>query len=197
MRYWAQGYYPDANSVFWPIGYWPAPSAVAEQVVTRDAIENWASDAFGFDVVWLDQDFPRRPKPYATLHWFSDIELGFAERLHTALALDIEERVQEVRRLTVQVEVYSGLATDTATREAMELLEGALLTLQEERVTAAFRVARIAFLSHERILRLDEQEGDRWERRAFCDVHFLHLLTSDPESVGRIDTAVPTIQLNE
>ncbi len=175
--------------------YW-APSGVIQADV-REAILTWAIGAFGFGVLWKDQDAPRLPLPYATLYWFADIPLGFAERLHTQLALEVEERVQELRRLTVQIEVYAGPATDTATPEALELLEGALLTLQERAVTDGFRAARISFLSHETVLRLDEHDGDRWERRALVDAHFLHLITSDPESVGRIDTAVPTYQITD
>ena len=159
-------------------------------------ILDWARNAFGFDVVWYAQEAPRLPTPYATLHWFSDRPIGFAEQLHTQLALDVEERVQELRQLTVQIEVYAGPATDTATPEALELLEAALLTLQSSEVTREFRQSRIAFLSHETLLNLDEFEGDRWERRALCDVHFLHLLTTDPESVGRIDTATPTYNIS-
>ncbi len=153
---------------------------------------DWARGAFGFDVVWYGQEAPRLPTPYATLHWFSDEMIGLAERQHIQLALDVEEQVQELRRLTVQIEVYAGPATDTATPEALELLEAALLTLQSAEVTREFRQARISFLNHEAVLNLDEFDGDRWERRALCDVHFLHYLTSDPESVGRIDTATPT-----
>ncbi len=159
-------------------------------------ILDWARNAFGFDVVWYAQEAPRLPTPYATLHWFSDRPIGFAEQLHTQLALDVEERVQELRHLTVQIEVYAGPATDTATPEALELLEAALLTLQSSEVIREFRQSRIAFLSHETLLNLDEFEGDRWERRALCDVHFLHLLTTDPESVGRIDTATPTYNIS-
>ncbi len=175
--------------------YWPPGGVI--QVDVKEAILTWAKEAFGFEVLWADQDYPRAAKPYATLKWFADIPLGFAERLQTELALDVEERVQEIKRLTVQVEVYTGPASDTATPEALELLEGALLELQSEQVLLDFRVAQISFLSHETVLRLDEFDGDRWERRALCDVHFLHLVTSDAESVGRVDTATPTYNINE
>ena len=160
-------------------------------------ILDWARDAFGFDVLWYAQEAPRLPTPYATLHWMSDRPIGLAERLHTQLALDVQERVQELRLLTVQVEVYAGPATDTGTPEALELLEAALLTLQSREVTRELSQSSIAFMSHEALLNLDDFNGDRWERRALCDVHFMHLLTSDPESVGRIDTAVPTYQITE
>lgn len=156
-------------------------------------IIDWANDVFGFDVIWADQAGPRPAKPYATLHWFGDRDIGMGHLLHTGLATDILEQVQQLRRLTIQIEVYAGPANETATPEALELLEGALLTLQGERVARQFREAGIAFSDHETILRMDEQEGDRWERRAISDVHFFHFLTNDNESVGRIDTAVPTI----
>ena len=165
--------------------------------LVEGAIESWARGAFGFDVLWLDQDGPRLPKPYATLHWFSDQQLGIAQRIHTQLALDVEEQVQEVKRLTIQIEVYTAPATVIGASEALDVMEGALLTLQADQVTRGFREAGMSFLSHEVILNLDEFDGDRWERRALCDVHFLHLLTSDPESVGRIDTAPPTYNISE
>lgn len=194
MGYWSRGYYPDEENVarYWTVEYWSEREKRPE-----DIIYEWAAANFGMPVLWLDQLGPRPATPYATLHRFSDVAIGFAESLHTQLALDVEERVQEVRRLTIQAEVYAGPANDTATPEALELLEAALLTLQSEQVTRGFRLGKISFLSHEVVLNLDEFDGDRWERRALCDLHFLYLLTSDSASVGRIDTATPTYNISE
>lgn len=164
---------------------------------TEIAILEWATKAFGFDVLWVDGVTPRLPVPYATMRWFSDVMLGFADPFKIGLALDVSEQVQETWRLTIQLEVYSKPPGDLSTPDAMQIIEGALLTLQADETIRSFRDAKISFLSHEKILEMDEQAGDRWERRSLCDIHFLHVITNTAESIGRIDEAVPTITINQ
>jgi len=166
-------------------------------LLVEQAILAWARRAFGFEVLWLDQDEPRLATPYATLRWFANRTIGTPHREHIPLAFDVLEHIQELKQLTVSLEVYTGPAGDLATLEAMEVLEGALLTLQADQETREFREAEVSFLNHEVVLRLDEFSGDRWERRAHCDLHFLHVVASAAESIGKIDTAEPTVTFQE
>lgn len=192
MSYWATGHWADE---YWTDGHWVEVLAGAEE-----AILDWVRQAFGVDeVIWIDQAAPRLAFPYITMRWFSDTEIGLAEQVqfYHQLALDVRERVEQTRRLTIQLEVYTGVAGDLATLEAMEVLETGLLHLQTRQIRELFRAARISFLSHEKPLRLDEFNGRRWERRALCDIHFLHIATTAPGSVGQIATAVVSLNITE
>ena len=142
--------------------------------MVRDTIEQWATGAFGTEVIWTDQDKARPDKLYTTLHWFTNVDVGFAELLQTELALDVEQRQLQLKRLTVQMETFTDPAASISAPEAMELMEGALLTLQVESTLALFRANGVAFQDHETIFNLDEQTGENWERRALCDVRFIH-----------------------
>ncbi len=164
--------------------------------MVRDTILTWALGVFGTEVIWTDQDKGQPPKPYGTLHWFTNVDVGFAESIQTELSLDVENQNLQLKRLTVQMEAFTNPAPDLATLEAMELLEGALLTLQAEPTLALFRANGVAFQDHETIIRLDEYTGQNWERRALCDVRFIHSEVDEAESAGRIDTAVPIININ-
>lgn len=197
MTWWNRGYWADLAGRWFARGYWPEVGSGSEKLAVEQAILAWARGAFGFEVLWLDQDEPRLPTPYATLKWFGDRQIGIDYRENIGLALEVLEQVQELRQLTVELEVYTGPAADAATPEALELLEGALLTLQADPVTKGFRDAEVSFLNHEAMLRLDEFSGDRWERRAHCDLHFLHVVAPTAESIGMIETADPTVTILE
>ena len=190
MAFWDRGFYSEG---FWSLEYWPPiPFGML------DAIYDWAEIAFGVEnVLWADRDFPRLPFPYASLKWFSEIEIGHPERVQIAdpIALTVLEQVQQTKRVTFQVETFTGPAGTPATAEAMEFMESGLLTLQSSQVMRIFRKAGISFLSHERPIRLDEFNGEKWERRSVCDVHFLTTVSSERGDVGQIDTAVPTLTL--
>ncbi len=198
-QFWPKGFFPDGASKFWPAGYWPS---VGDQVPDvpgfQEVVFDWAEIAFGSgNVLWADQDFPRLPFPYASLHWFSEIEVGLPEVVLESdpVAMTVNEQVQETRRAILQVETFTGPAGTLAAQEAMEFMESGLLTLQASPVTRIFREAGVSFLSHERPIRLDEFNGRKWERRAVCDVHFLITISSEQGDVGQIDTAVPTLNL--
>lgn len=188
-NWWARHWWaPD----WWDSGWWPEQSGVNEAII------EWAHLAFGFgNVLWANQDFPRLPFPYASLHWFSQIEVGLPERVRVTdqVAMTVVEQVQQTRRAILQVETFTGPASTLAAVEAMEFLESGLLTLQAAQVTRLFREAGMSFLSHERPIRLDEFNGEKWERRAECDVHFLINVSSNLDDVGQIDTAVPILNL--
>ncbi len=166
----------------------------------ENVIYDFLVDCFGTGkVIWKEQAGPRPARPYASMHVLSDIEIGLAESQQVADigGQTINEQVQLLMRMILQLEVYSEAADDLATLEAMELLEGCLLQLQASQTVRRFRESNVAFMFHERPLRLDEFTGEHWERRALCDLTFTHVVTPPtPESVGQIDTAVPTINLS-
>ena len=176
--------------------YWP-PSGVI-QPGFQEVIFDWAEIAFGVgNVLWADQDFPRLPFPYASLKWFSEIEIGLPERVlvDDPIAPTMLEQVQQTRRAIFQIETFTGPGDTLAAVQAMEFMESGLLTLQTDQVIKLFREGGVSFLNHERPIGLDEFNGEKWERRAICDVHFLKTISSETSDVGRIDTAVPTLNL--
>ena len=174
------------------------PVAVRGLLGLGDVFLEWAEIAFGpGNTIWSDRDFTRLPFPYATFHWFSEIEVGLPERVQEfdPVAMTVKEQVQMTRRAILQVETFTGPADGPATEEAMEFMESGLLTLQTAQVIRIFREDGVSFLSHERPIRLDEFNGEKWERRALCDVHFLITKSSDFADAGQIETAVPTLNL--
>ena len=169
-------------------------------MAVEETIYDFLVECFGTGkVIWKEQAGPRPSRTYASMHVLSDIEIGLAESQQVADigGQTINEQVQLLMRMILQLEVYSEAADDLATLEAMELLEGCLLQLQASQTVRRFRESNVAFMFHERPLRLDEFTGEHWERRALCDLTFTHVVTPPtPESVGQIDTAVPTINLS-
>ncbi len=129
-------------------------------------------------VDFLGQEVSRLAKPYATIMILSrGIKTGEDDVISSYDPGT--EKIQRItagpRQLVLQIEVYTDPATDLADAasnpEADELLENALLALDTEPVRELFRTAKIGLLGPPTpINRLDEQLGERWERRAQADI---------------------------
>lgn len=144
----------------------------------RDNIISWLSTYSGVSsVMWANQNMPRAVKPYGSVILInSSVKIGFDE---TRESFDIpnqliQKKVTGIRQLTAQIEFYSDPATAPGQLEASDMLEFALLALETDPVKDLFRAAKIGVLSQTPIQRLDEQFGDRWERRAQTDVVFTY-----------------------
>ena len=115
----------------------------------------------------------RLVKPYATMMILNrGIKTGIDDVISTYDAGT--EKVQRLtagpRQMVLQVEVFTEPAESANDSEADEILENAMLALDTEEVKALFRDAKIGLLRQNPVTRLDEQLGERWERRAQSDV---------------------------
>ncbi len=143
-------------------------------------ILNWLETYSGVGagkVVWLNQEVPRPTKPYAgILIMNSGMRFGFdyVDETFDDPSQAIQRQTSGPRQLMAQCEVYTDPPATLADADAAQRLEDALVALDTEVVRDAFRAAKIGVLSHGQINRLDEQFGDRWERRAQVDVMFTY-----------------------
>ena len=142
----------------------------------QKAIVDWLKAYGGVSqVLYADTETPRPAKPYATVLFTTrGVRTGFDEERPSFVGAVIQRVTTGPRQLVVQAEVYTDPATSAATAEADRLLEGALLALDTVPVMDAFRAVKLGFLSHSSIARLDEIFGNRWERRAACDLTFCY-----------------------
>ena len=142
-----------------------------------DTLIAWIVAATGFsadNIIWLNQEISRPSKPYAgILITNRGVKTGEDDVIQSFD--DPSQKIQRLnagpRQLNVQVEVYTDPATEANDSEADEILENMLLALETEEVRDLFRTAKIGFLRQDGgINRLDEQLGERWERRAQVDI---------------------------
>lgn len=122
---------------------------------------------------WMNQEAPRPVKPYGAIFFPSgSIKSGFDEEIQdfNYVTQSIERMTHGPRLITAQIEIYTDPATVAHGAEAYELLENALLALDTVSVRDRFRAAKIGFLSHTPAMRMDEQLGERWERRAMAEL---------------------------
>lgn len=143
-------------------------------------ILNWLETYSGVGegkVIWMNQKTSRPEKPYAGILIINTgLRFGFDSVVETFDVPSnlIQRQTSGPRQLTAQCEVYTDPPATLADLDAAQRLENALLALETELVRDSFRTAKIGMLSHGIINRLDEQFGDRWERRAQVDVAFMY-----------------------
>lgn len=145
----------------------------------KQAIITWLSTYPGGlnDVIFKNQAAPRPAKPYASIlvtsnsnkYGFDDVTQGF-----DAANQVITRQVNGLRTMIVQIEVFTDPATDINTLEAREYLEGTLDALESQPVRDLFRNAGLGVLRFTPPNQLDEQLGERWERRAQTDLTFTY-----------------------
>ena len=175
-------------------------SITTDFILIRKTIYDWLLAYSGVSsVIYASQEVTRPAKPYASII-ITSTSLRFGhdeERQNFNVANDVlERRTSGTRQMIVQCEVYSDPATVPTDLEAAELLENALLALDSELVKSSFRDAKIGILSHTPIIRLDEQLGDRWERRALSDVTFTYSgETFDDGLTGESGNIVETVEI--
>lgn len=143
-----------------------------------NAIESWLKTSTGVaNVVDKNQIGDRPAKPYATIKINTrSIRLGYDDAIETFNSVTnvIERNVAGPRKMMLQVEIYTAPKTAIGQNEASELLETALLTLEQPFFVELFNSANFSILSHTSINNLDEQLGERWERRAQSDLTLLY-----------------------
>lgn len=155
-------------------------ATTTDRTLFRQSVIAWLALATGIPasrVIWADQAEPRPDKPYASVLFSSGMErYGFDEgRMSFNAGTNLIERTTTgPRGIAAQVEIYSDPATTPHAREANDMLDDALLALETEAVRGIFRDAKIGVMGHTNPLRLDEQFGNRWERRSMAEVTFMY-----------------------
>lgn len=177
-------------------------TVTTDRALFRQTIITWLSTYAGIakaKIIWADQSTPRPAKPYATIYFPTGfVKTGFDEERRDFN--DYEEVIERLtggpRTITAQVEVYTDPAPSANADEAQELLENALLALDTSAVQELFRAAKIGYFGYTAPMRLDDQFGDRWERRSHSDVTFVYSgeIFDDGDGTGNwIETVeVPT-----
>lgn len=188
---------------------------VTDHAALEACLVSWFETYAGFvknRVTWLNQVSNRPPKPYGNIQIIADsnVEGQDAElqRFNTATGF-VERVTYGPRRMSVQFTIYTYAETDVGQQNARNRLNGLVASLRSQRVKDQFRAAGLAFHQALGGLRiLDEQLGQRWERRAQIDLEFgyMSLFTDKPaaedaanwvEQVEPITEAAGTLQLQE
>lgn len=137
----------------------------------------------------------RPAKPYGNILITSSArKFGFDEERHefNIPQQAIDKTTLGVREMKVQIDIYSEPANSLADVEALEILERALMTLETQTVKDLFKSANLTFMSHTPTNELDQQLGDRWERRAQTDLTLLY--TSEVFDTGSNDNWIETAE---
>lgn len=142
------------------------------------AVRNWLiTYAPLAQVIFLNQAELRPAPPYAAIMVTSDnltFGLDYVDQQHDGINNVITRNYEGPRQMKVQVDVYTVPAKATTDLEAQDYLNRALLSLQTLQARALFRAAKMTVLNHTPLNRLDEQLGERWERRAQTDLTILY-----------------------
>lgn len=144
----------------------------------RGALLDWITGYSGVSqAIFKNQDEPRPDKPYAAILVISDgtrFGIDEARQSYDDVNQVIQRNTSGLRRMNVQLEFYSDPAKAVGEKEAADYLNNLLLTLDTVAVRELFNNANLTVLNHTSINRLDEQLGDRWERRAQVDLTLLY-----------------------
>lgn len=176
-------------------------SVTTDHEANLRAILNWFEVYTGVgagNVIWLNQATSRPAKPYGGILITSNgLRFGFdhVDQQFDVPTQAVQRQTSGPRQLVCQCEVYTDPPTTLAGLDAAQRLENALLALDSEEVRDAFRAAKIGLLSHGQINRLDEQFGDRWERRAQVDVSFTYSGETFDDGGGSTGDWVETVEV--
>lgn len=175
-----------------------AVTSTTDHEANLRAILNWLETATGLTVIWLNQEVARPAKPYAgILILNSGQRFGFdyVDQTFDIPSDSVQRQTSGPRQLRAQIEVYTDTPADLTVNDAARLLEIALDTLDTEGVRDAFRAAKLGMLSHGIINRLDEQFGDRWERRAQVDIMFTYSGETFDDGAGASGDWIETVEV--
>ena len=143
-----------------------------------NAIEAWLKASTGIEtVIDKNQDAERPAKPYAAIKINTrGVRFGFDDVVenHNTVSNVIERNVVGPRKMTLQVEIYTEPKSVANESEAGDLLEIGLMSLEQTFFVELFNSANFSVLDHTAINNLDEQLGERWERRAQTDLILLY-----------------------
>ena len=101
--------------------------------------------------------------------------------------------------MVVNVQIYTEPAKSTTDIEAADRLNQAVIVTEHPVLIQQFNDANFSFLGHTPVIRLDEQLGERWERRASSDLRILYTAESvDDGGFGEwvTDVEIPTVENN-
>ena len=152
-----------------------ALTITTDRTLFRQTLIAWLNTyaVLGGRIIWADQTTPRPAKPYGTVFFPSGpVKTGLDDEVqsYNAPGSVVQRRTSGPRLITLQVEVYTDPATAAHASEAAELLENALMALDTIAVRDLFRAAKIGLISQTPAQRLDDQLGERWERRAMSEL---------------------------
>jgi len=178
---------------------------ITNYTTMKNALLNWLRVNSGVDMgtaIFLNQKADRPPKPYATIQVIADnIKTGdddVRQEFDDQVPM-LKYRTVGLREMTVQVQIYSEPSESVSDIEAADRLNYALMSLDHPSIVQEFNDANMSILGHTPLIRLDEQLGERWERRAASDLRILYTAESvDDGSFGEWTESVqiPTVDNN-
>lgn len=138
----------------------------------KDALVVWADSVLGSGKsLWLNTDYPRVAKPYCTLEIQQlGASIGIDDRVSVDNAGARETTQNGFREMILRVQVYTAPPSTIAQAWPKDLLNSMLIALQTRSVIDAFRAVPMSYVDNTRITGVDDQEGDRWEWIAACDL---------------------------
>lgn len=149
---------------------------VTDYPAMKNSLLQWLREQSGAGmgkVIFLNQSSDRPPKPYATIQVIADnIKTGEDDIRpeYGSGTPSLKYRTVGPREMTVQVNIYTVPAEAVTDVEAADRLNQALITLEHPALVQQFNNANMSILGHNQVIRLDEQLGERWERRASSDL---------------------------
>lgn len=149
------------------------------------ALKTWVKDATGLDrVIWANQSIARPDLPYAALNIISyPMEIGQPERrVLSATGGYVYENVEN-QQMTLSVNVYTEPSTNDAFLYLQKLNQSVRINYWYEYL----RNNSLSLFDKSVMRNIDQQLGDRWEKRAQQDYTF-RFRTRTLESISIIET---------
>ena len=165
----------------------------------RSSILAWLRDNSGAGMgqaVFTRQMAKRPSLPYATIQTIADnIKSGYDDvrKEFNAGVPSLIYRTVGLREMTINVQIYTKPAESTADLEAIDRLNAALIAIDHPALVEQFNSVNMTILSHTPIIPLDEQLGDRWERRASTDLRIMY--TAESVDDGGFGNWVDTVEI--
>lgn len=172
---------------------------VTDYAVMKAALLLWLEQQSGTAMgkaIFLNQKADRPATPYATIQVITDnIRTGTDDirAEYDGGVPQLKYRTVGLREMTVQVQIYAEPAESATDVEAADRLNQALITLDHPSINKQFNDANISILGHTSVVRLDEQLGERWERRAAADLRIMY--TAESIDDGSFGEWVESVQI--
>ncbi|MDY6980938.1 MAG: hypothetical protein SV201_13750 [Pseudomonadota bacterium] len=165
----------------------------------KGALISWITTYSGVnEAIFKNQDAPRPARPYAAFLITSDggrFGIDEARQSYDAGSQVIQRNTAGLRKMNVQLDMYSEPAQAVGEKEAADYLNNLLLTLDTVAVRDLFKDANLTVLDHTSVNRLDEQLGDRWERRAQVDLTLLYTGETFDDGGGSSGDWIETVEV--
>ena len=172
---------------------------VTDYAVMKAALLGWLEQQSGSGMgsaIFLNQKADRPAKPYATIQVIADNIRTGEDDIRPEFDIGtpaLKFRTVGLREMTVQVQIYTVPAESPTDVEAADRLNQALITLDHPSIHKFFNDANISILGHTSVIRLDEQLGERWERRASADLRIMY--TAESIDDGSFGEWVESVQI--